>query len=123
MSHVIVFFVGHVRVRRSPTASTCEMRDTIFGRQIVSDWSRLASLALHNPLHNPTRRRDNDDAYAMKTSVDSMSCWIALQYFIVSLFGFYPDPITELPIGGSFDRHIQQQFVNSGHQRFQLEEP
>jgi len=57
----------------------------------------------------------------MKT-VDSMSCWLALLYIIVSLFGFYP-PITELPIGGSFDLHIQQQFVNSGHQRFQLEEP
>ena len=57
----------------------------------------------------------------MKT-VDSMSCWLALLYIIVSLFGFYP-PITEFPIGGSFDLHIRQQFMNSGHQRFQLEEP
>jgi len=41
----------------------------------------------------------------------------------VSLFGFYP-PITESPVGGSFDIHIQQQFENSGHQRrFQLKEP
>jgi len=36
--------------------------------------------------------------------------------------GLYP-PITELPIGGSFDLHIRQQLVNSGNPRFQLEEP
>jgi len=58
----------------------------------------------------------------MKRSVDSTSSWLALLHIIVSLFGFYP-PITELLVGGSFDRHIQQQFENSGHQRFQLEEP
>ena len=57
----------------------------------------------------------------MKT-VDSTSCWLALLYIIVSLFGLYP-PITELPIGGSFDLHIRQQLVNSGNQHFQLEEP
>ncbi len=64
---------------------------------------------------------DIDDV-AMKTSVDSMACWLALLYIIASLFGLYP-PITKLPVGGSFDLHIQQQFENSGHQRFQLEEP
>ena len=57
----------------------------------------------------------------MKT-VDSTSCWLALLYIIVSLFGLYP-PITELPIGGSFDLHIRQQLVNSGNPCFQLEEP
>jgi len=57
----------------------------------------------------------------MKT-VDSMSCWLALLYIIVSLFGLYP-PITELPIGGSFDLHILQKLVNSGNQCFQLKEP
>ena len=56
----------------------------------------------------------------MKT-VDSTSCWLALLFIIVSLSEFYPS-IAELPIGGSFDRYIQQQFENSGHQRFQLEE-
>ena len=57
----------------------------------------------------------------MKT-VDSTSCWLAFLYIIVSIFGLYP-PITELPIGGSFDLHIWQQLVNSGNPRFQLEEP
>jgi len=57
----------------------------------------------------------------MKT-VDSMPCWLALLYIIVSLFGLYP-PITELPIGGSFDLHIRQQLVNSSNPCFQLEEP
>ena len=57
----------------------------------------------------------------MKT-VDSTSCWFALLYIIVSLFGFNP-PITELLVGGSFDLHIWQQLVNSGNPLFQLEEP
>ena len=57
----------------------------------------------------------------MKT-VDSMSCWLALLYIIVSLFGLYP-PITELPIGGSFDLHILQKLANLGNHCFQLKEP
>ena len=49
----------------------------------------------------------------MKT-VDSTSCWLALLFIIVSLFGFYP-PITKLPIGGSFDCYIKQRFVNTSY--------
>ena len=62
---------------------------------------------------SPTKKKIHRN---MKT-LDSTSCWLALLYIIVSLFGLYP-PITKLLMGGSFDLHIRQRLVNSGNPRF-----